>query len=221
MPSGLIFEKHRYTTDIKSKMHPSLKHEAFEYLFYFLKVFVCVTFVFIILKTNVYQVTSIEGRSMYPTYDNSDILFIDIFTPKFGDYRRGDVVIIQPPTEYSSTNKNFIKRIIGLPEETIALKDGAVIVYNKDYSRGVTLSEKDYLEKSVKTYLPTGNSDEYKFQKLGKDEYFLIGDNRGGSTDSRKFGPIKKSDIVGRALYQSSPASKAGSFKLPSYNINN
>ncbi|MBC7471682.1 MAG: signal peptidase I [candidate division SR1 bacterium] len=221
MPSGLIFEEHRHSKDIKSKMHPSLRREAFEYLFYFLKVFICVTLVFVVLKTNVYQVTSIEGRSMYPTYDNSDILFIDIFTPKFGDYRRGDIVIIQPPADYASANKNFIKRIIGLPDETIGLKDGIVVVYNKDYSRGVTLNEKDYLEKSVKSYLPSGGNDEYKFRKLGKDEYFLMGDNRGGSTDSRKFGPIKKSEIVGRALYQSSPSSKAGGFKLPTYNINN
>ena len=221
MPSGLIFEENRHVKDIKLKMHPSLRREAFDYLFYFLKVFVCVTLVFIVLKTNVYQVTSIEGRSMYPTYDNFDILFIDILTPKFGDYRRGDVVIIQPPTEYVTANKNFIKRVIGLPEETIAVKDGAIIVYNKDYSRGVVLNEKDYLEKTVKTYSASNNMDEYKFKKLGKDEYFLMGDNRGGSTDSRRFGSIKKSEILGRSLYQSVPANKAGVFKLPSYNINN
>jgi signal peptidase I len=221
MSSGLTFEKHRHSDEIKSKVHPTLKHEIIEYGFYFLKVFVCVAFIFVILKTNVYQVTSIEGRSMYPTYDNSDILFIDIFTPKFGDYRRGDVVIIQPPEEYSTSNKNFIKRIVGLPEETIGLKDGAVFVYNKDYSRGIILNEKDYLDKSTKTYSSIGETTEYKYQKLGKNEYFLMGDNRGGSTDSRKFGSINKSEIIGRVLYQSVPASKSGGFKLPSYNINN
>jgi signal peptidase I len=221
MSSGLTFEENRHSTEIKSKIHPSLKHEIVEYGLYFLKVFICVSVVFVILKTNVYQVTSIEGRSMYPTYDNSDIVFVDIFTPKFGDYNRGDVVIIKPPAEYSSGNKNFIKRVIGLPEETIGLKDGVVYVYNKDYSRGVVLNEKSYLDKSIKTYPPSGEAGEYKFQKLGKDEYFLMGDNRGGSTDSRKFGAVQKTEIVGRALYQSIPTNKAGYFKLPTYNINN
>jgi signal peptidase I len=221
MSSGLIFEENRHSSEIKSKIHPSLKHEIFEYGFYFLKVFVCVTIVFVILKTNVYQVTSIEGRSMYPTYDNSDILFVDIFTPKFSDYRRGDVVIIQPPAEYTTANKNFIKRVIGLPDETVSIKDGLVTIYNKDYSRGIVLNEKDYLDKSVKTFAANGNENEYKYKKLGKNEYFLMGDNRSGSTDSRKFGPINKSEIVGRALYQTIPTGKAGSFKLPAYNINN
>jgi signal peptidase I len=221
MSSGLTFEENRHSEEIKSKIHPNLSREILEYGFYFLKVFVCVTLVFVILKTNVYQVTSIEGRSMYPTYDNSDILFVDIFTPKFGDYRRGDVVIIQPPAEYASANKNFIKRVVGLPDETISVKDGMVYVFNKDYSRGVVLNEKDYLDKTVKTFPPSGDASEYKYQKLGRDEYFLMGDNRGGSTDSRKFGSVKKSEIIGRAVYQTIPASKAGSFKLPSYNINN
>jgi signal peptidase I len=221
MPSGLTFEKHRNASEISAKTHPSISHELLEYTFYFLKVFVFVTFFFIFLKTNVYQVTSVEGRSMYPDYDTSDILFIDILTPKFSDYRRGEVVIINPPIEYSNGNKNFIKRIIALPGETVSLKDGMVYIYNDNYPKGIALKETEYLDKNVKS-LPVGGTDsEYKYQKLGKDEYFLMGDNRTGSSDSRKFGQINKSNIIGKELYRSMPTSKARGFKLPTYNINN
>ena len=221
MPSGLVFEKHRQHEEIKSKIHPSLQREALEYLFYFLRVFVVVTFVFVFLKTNVYQVTSVEGKSMYPAYDNSDILFIDLFTPKFGDYRRGDVVIIHPPSDYTSENKNFIKRVIGLPGDTISLDQGKVFITNNDYPNGITLNEKDYLSKETLTYPSNGTDKKYQYPKLGSDEYFIMGDNRGGSSDSRVFGKIQKKDMVGKEFYRSSPTNKAGGFNLPKYNLNN
>lgn len=221
MSSGLVFEKHRHITEIKSKIHPSLRSELFEYLFYFFRVFLVVTFVFVFLRTNVYQVTSVEGRSMYPNYENGDVLFIDLFTPKFSDYQRGDVVIVQPPAVFSNGNKNFIKRIIGLPNDTIGLEDGNVIVYNIDYPQGIILNEKEYLDQEVKTYPSLGTGDKYEYPKLGKDEYFVMGDNRGGSSDSRVFGKINKTQIIGREFYRSSPSEKAGGFSLPRYNINN
>jgi signal peptidase I len=221
MPSGLTFENHRDASEISAKTHPSISHEFFEYTFYFLKVFVFVTFFFIFLKTNVYQVTSVEGRSMYPGYDTSDILFIDILSPKFSDYRRGEVVIINPPAEYSNGNKNFIKRIIGLPGETVGLKDGAVMIYNSNYPKGIALKESEYLDKSVKSLPVNGATEEYRYQKLGKDEYFLMGDNRSGSSDSRKFGQINKKSIIGKEIYRSMPTTKARGFTLPTYNINN
>lgn len=221
MSSGLTFEKNRQTTEIKSKIHPSLKNELFEYLFYFFRVFLIVTFVFVFLRTNVYQVTSVEGRSMYPNYENGDILFIDLFTPKFSDYQRGDVVIVQPPNEFANGKKNFLKRIIGLPSDTVGLEQGKVFIYNADYPLGIALSEKEYLNQDIKTYPSLGTADKFQYPKLGKDEYFVMGDNRGGSSDSRVFGKVNKNQIVGREFYRSSPSDKAGGATLPKYNINN
>jgi signal peptidase I len=221
MSSGLTFEKHRHSTEIKSKIHPNLRNELLEYLFYFLRVFLVVTFVFVFLKTNVYQVTSVEGRSMYPNYENADILFIDLFTPKFGDYRRGDVVIVQPPKDFSNGNKNFIKRVIGLPGDTVGLEKGKVFIVNTDYSLGVNLNEKSYLNQDIQTYPQNGTADRFQYPKLGPDEYFVMGDNRGGSSDSRVFGKITKDHIIGREFYRSSPSDKVGAFTLPKYNINN
>jgi signal peptidase I len=222
MSTGLIFEKVRTKEEVLHRIHPTLRQEIFEYVFYFLRVFVTVTLVFVVVKTQIYQVTNIEGKSMFPSLDNGDIVFIDLLTPKFGDYRRGDIVVIKPPLELGTQNKYLIKRIIGLPGETVGTENGNVIVTNSSYSSGIILNEKSYLAPDIKTYKTSSTGKEkFVFTKLGDQEYFLLGDNRGGSTDSRVFGGIKKSQILGREFYRSFPSKQAGSPKLPTYNINN
>jgi signal peptidase I len=222
MSSGLIFETVHTKEEVQHRIHPTLKQEIFEYLFYFLRVLVVVAVVFVVIKTQIYQVTNIEGKSMYPTLDNGDIVFVDLLTPKFGEYRRGDIVVIKPPEEFSVQNKYLIKRIIGLPGETVATEEGNTIIINSNYPRGVILNEKSYLSSDVKTYKTAGSGKERTlFPRLGRDEYFLMGDNRGGSSDSRIFGGITKKQILGREFYRSFPPQNANSFKLPEYNINN
>jgi signal peptidase I len=222
MSTGLIFEKVRTKEEVLHRIHPTLRQEIFEYVFYFLRVFVTVALVFVIVKTQIYQVTNIEGKSMFPSLDNGDIVFIDLFTPKFGQYRRGDIVVVKPPKEFSTQNKYLIKRVIGLPGETVSTENGNVIITNSSFSSGIILNEKSYLAPDVKTYRTTASGKEkFVFSKLGDQEYFLLGDNRGGSTDSRVFGGIQKSQILGREFYRSFPTKEAGSPTLPTYNINN
>jgi signal peptidase I len=222
MSTGLIFEKVRTKEEVLHRIHPTLRQEIFEYVFYFLRVFVTVALVFVIVKTQIYQVTNIEGKSMFPSLDNGDIVFIDLFTPKFGQYRRGDIVVVKPPKEFSTQNKYLIKRVIGLPGETVSTENGNVMITNSAFSSGIILNEKSYLAPDVKTYRTTASGKEkFVFSKLGDQEYFLLGDNRGGSTDSRVFGGIQKSQILGREFYRSFPAKEAGSPNLPTYNINN
>jgi signal peptidase I len=222
MTSGLIFEKVRTKEEILHRIHPTLRQEIFEYIFYFLRVFVTVAFVFVVVKTQIYQVTNIEGKSMFPALDSGNVVFIDLLTPKFGDYRRGDIVVIKPPLELGTQNKYLIKRIIGLPGETVATENGNVLIINSAFSSGIALNEKSYLASDIKTYKSTiSGKEKFVFSKLGADEYFILGDNRGGSTDSRSFGGIKKTQILGREFYRSFPSNQAGSPKLPTYNINN
>jgi signal peptidase I len=155
MSSGLIFEKVQTQQEVQHRIHPTLRQEIFEYLFYFLRVFVAVSVVFVIVKTQIYQVTNIEGRSMFPALDNGDIVFIDLLTPKFGDYRRGDIVVVKPPAELGTQNKYLIKRVIGLPGETVSTENGDVSITNPDYPRSVVLNEKAYLGQEVKNYKTT------------------------------------------------------------------
>jgi signal peptidase I len=220
--SGLIFEKVRSEAEIQHKIHPTLKQEIIEYVLYFLRVLAIVTIVFVTIRTQIYQVTSIEGSSMYPSLQDKDIVFIDLLTPKFGDYRRGDIVVVKPPGDFRVQNTFLIKRVIGLPGETVVTEDGNVLIINQDNPRGIVLNEKSYLSSDTKTYKTAASGKEKTtFEKLGQNQYFLLGDNRGGSSDSRLFGAIAKNQILGREFYRSFPAQNAGLFTLPEYNINN
>ncbi len=127
------------------------------------------------------------GNSMHPTYKNGEYLMANRISYRLGEPERGDVIIFK----YSDT-QDFIKRVIGLPGDTVMLKDGQLYLNNK------LLDESDYLADSVYTnggeYLKEGES-----KKVPAGEYFVCGDNRPHSSDSRVFGPIPEKDIKGKA----------------------
>jgi signal peptidase I len=221
MTSGLIFEKNRTDQEVRSMIHPTIAHEIRGYVGYFFRVFGIVTLVFVLLRTNVYQVTTVEGKSMDPNYTNGDVLFIDLFNPKFSDYQRGEVVVVYPPDGYGQDGKYFIKRIIGLPGESVGIDEGKVRIYNDQYQRGLVLNENAYLAKDVFTTIPNRDTKTYIYPKLEKNEYFVMGDNRPFSADSRVFGKIAKDRIIGKEFYRSFPSKSVGFFSLPAYNIRN
>ncbi|HPP18586.1 MAG TPA: signal peptidase I [Candidatus Dojkabacteria bacterium] len=129
----------------------------------------------------------VVGNSMHPTYKNGEFLMANKITYRVSEPKRGDVIIFK----YSDT-ADFIKRIIGVPGDEVMIKDGKI------YINGELLNESAYLDPSVITnggsYLHEGQT-----IKLNEDEYFVCGDNRSNSSDSRDFGPIKKSAIKGKA----------------------
>ncbi len=129
----------------------------------------------------------VVGNSMHPTYKNGEFLMANKITYRVSEPKRGDVIIFK----YSDT-ADFIKRIPGVPGDEVMIKDGKI------YINGQLLDESAYLDPSVITnggsYLHEGQT-----IKLKEDEYFVCGDNRTNSSDSRDFGPIKKSAIKGKA----------------------
>ncbi len=156
----------------------------------------------------------VEGASMEPAFFNKEYLIVDEISYRFQEPKRGEVVVFHPPTDPS---KYFIKRVIGLPGETVELINGEVKVYNKAHPNGWVLNESSYLdtsdysidEKAAMTLRPV---------TVGPDEYFLMGDNRRASYDSRYFGPIKRDTLIGRAWFRGFPIQRAGSLtQLPSY----
>lgn len=220
MPNSLKFETPANDKSIAKVFAPTFRQELFDYFVYFVKVFIAVMVVYLFIRTVLFDAIAIEGKSMFPNYDNKDAVYIDQLTPRFGDYRRGDVVVLLAPESINQGNSLFIKRIIGLPGERVVLEDGVVYIYSDKYSGGIELNELDYLRTGTKTYKNViSNSERYEERKLGEDEYYVIGDNRTGSTDSRSFGPVKKSSILGREFYRIVPESKAGFFNSPRYNI--
>lgn len=220
--SGVIFQKVAGSSEIQKRINPSLRQEMLDYLLYFLRVFLSVAIVYVIIRWTIFDVIGISGKSMFPSYDSLDIIYIDQLTPKFGSYQRGDVVVLKSPPDASGKRELFIKRVIGLPGERVVVEQGQVFIYSPDYPDGVELNETDYLDRSVNTFknLSSGGQ-RYEESFLRTDQYYVVGDNRGGSSDSRSFGPILKNDILGKEFYRVIPTEKSGFYKLPKYNISN
>ena len=143
----------------------------------------------------------VEGASMEPNFENGEYLLIDELSYYFRPVERGEVVVFHYPLD---TSKYYIKRVIGLPEETVEIKNSQVTIYNDEYPNGFTLNE-SYLPKSLIT-------DGQIKEKLRKDEYFVLGDNRSVSHDSRRWGVLPKNDVVGRVWIRAWPFSRAAIF---------
>lgn len=147
----------------------------------------------------------ISGESMMPNYPDAEYLLTEKVTYYKNEPKRGDVVVFKPPV----SEDEYIKRVIGLPGETVSIADCKIII------NGDKLKE-DYLVDSVctngSTYLPEGSR-----ITIPQDKYFVVGDNRSASYDSRSWGPIAKKDITGRAWVIYFPFQNAGVVPSPSY----
>jgi len=154
-------------------------------------VIVATMLVFLGLQVTI-QSTAVSGSSMEPNFETGQRLIVNKLIYKFDNIDRGDVVILHPP---SDTNVEYIKRVIGLPGETVEIKNGLV------YINGEPLSE-PYIS----------NPPQYTMKKLEipQEYYFVLGDNRNYSDDSHVWGPIPGDSIVGKAWLSIWPLSDLG-----------
>jgi signal peptidase I len=136
----------------------------------------------------------VSGSSMTPTFETGNYLIVDQVTYRFEDPDRGDVVIFHYPKD---PTKFFIKRVIGLPGEVVEIKGNQIIVFSSDYPDGLLLDE---------PYIQSMRSKDLRVT-LEEDQYFVMGDNRDASSDSRIWGPLPEDLIVGRALIRLFPIS--------------
>ena len=149
----------------------------------------------------------VAGSSMLPNFHNHDYLIIDRLSYITGNPRRGDVIVLKFPKDPSQF---FIKRVIGLPGETISLKQGYVVIANDRQPEGLRLAE-SYLPNQSQTF---GQGAPVH---LGSNEYFVLGDNRTASSDSRVWGILPRDLIVGKVWARVYPFSAAQFFHTPSY----
>ncbi|MBU2416287.1 signal peptidase I [Patescibacteria group bacterium] len=152
----------------------------------------------------------VKGASMQPNFYDHDYLIIDQITYRVKNPQRGDIIVFHCPDD---PQEYYIKRIIGLPGETIQFKNGEIYVYNDIFIDGFIINE-PYLQNNIKTYTFTK-----EYVKLVNNEYFVLGDNRGASKDSRVFGAVHKSFIVGRVLLRGWPFNRFDLFKTPEYQL--
>ena len=146
--------------------------------------------IFLFVYTFVVQPHRVKGDSMLPNFYDSELLLTEKISYRFGEPARGDVIVFKAP---GSRNVDYIKRVIGLPGEVIQINDGEVSVNGKK------------LYEPYETQKTRGNIE----TKLENDQYFVLGDNRGSSSDSRSFGPINKSSISGRTWIVYWPITKS------------
>ncbi len=144
-----------------------------------------------------YQPVKVEGTSMLPGLDDQERIFINKFVYNFEPIERGDVVVFRYPRE---TAKSYIKRVIGVPGDHVRIDDGQV------YVNGRRLRE---------PYVPAHFSDDRSFSELivPRNAYFLLGDHRSSSSDSRDFGPVSRRYIYGKAVFGYWPVERVGIVK--------
>jgi signal peptidase I len=155
----------------------------------FIKTVAIVLILAFIIKAFLIQTFIIDGTSMEPNFHNNEYLLVDKLSYHFTQPKRGDVDILIPPDDVT---KDYIKRIIGVPGDTVTIKSGQVFINKK-------LIKEPYLPKGTQTLI-NDNPDDEMTVKLKKDQYFVLGDNRGNSRDSRFIGVIPKHNIIGKTL---------------------
>lgn len=149
----------------------------------------------------------VKGSSMVPNFHDKEYILVDKWTYRLGRPERGDVVIFRYP---GNPKEYFIKRIIGLPGETVLVGNNTVTIYNAEFPDGFVLNEKEYLPETNPT-LCAGNTTWCGRKVTTQEkEYFLLGDNREHSSDSRFFGPVNISYFSGLAWLRLWPLNNIG-----------
>ena len=151
----------------------------------------------LLIKTFLFQAFFIPSESMMPTLAVHDRVLVNKLSYKLHDVHRGDIVVFKAPEqERTAEIKDLVKRVIGLPNETVSAHGGHI------YINGEKLDE---------SYLPDGvETSSFSAVTLKPDHYWVMGDNRDNSKDSRVFGPIEKHEIIGRVFFRIWPLSRIG-----------
>ncbi len=158
-----------------------------------------VVIVVVPIRLFVAQPFVVDGSSMYPTFQNGNYLIVDELTYDFSKPQRGDVIVFRYP---GNPSLFYIKRIIGLPRETITIKSGTV-----------TITEPNGASRILNEPFISAKDKAYTLKRtLGPNQYFVMGDNRPESSDSRVWGPVPARDIVGRVLLRLFPPNEFALF---------
>jgi len=183
----------------------TLGKKAFSFFTDTLQTFLMALAVFLVIYFVFARPFQVSGDSMFPTYKDREYIFTNIIGMKLGQLNRGDVVVFKAPTD---NTKDFIKRVIAMPGDTVELKEGFV------YLNGEKLSEQTYLSSDVRTY---GGSflDENEAKIVPDGHVFVMGDNRPYSSDSREWGLLRKDAIIGKAFFVYWPVSSAHAIRNP------
>ncbi len=158
--------------------------------------------IFVVVYLFLLQPHQVKGASMEPNFHDGEYILTDKISYRFGEPKRGDVIVFKAPT---NPDVDFIKRIVALPGEKLKIDNNQVVIFNDEHPKGFTLSEPFEVMGPI-----TGGSHikEGKVVEVPTGNYFVFGDNRTRSFDSREWGPLPKKSIVGKAWLRYWPLSK-------------
>jgi signal peptidase I len=145
----------------------------------------------------------VSGNSMFPNFHNGDYIITNLLTTRFGELKHGEVVVFKYPRDRS---KVFIKRVVGMGGDRVKIMRDHIYLNGK-------LLEEPYLPPATPTRTK-GFMDEGEEVTVPNGQYFVVGDNREGSSDSREWGPLTKEDIIGQAYLRYWPLNKVGLIKI-------
>ena len=177
----------------------------FLFIWEVLKIVLMALVIVIPIRYFLFQPFFVNGQSMEPNFEDGDYLIIDELSYRFSEPQRGDVIIFRYPYDPS---QRYIKRIIGLPGEKIEISNGSVVIYSQDGS--LVLDESEYLPRGLAT---PGEMEVL----LDENDYFVLGDNRPVSSDSRTWGLLNRKDIIGKVSLRAWPFTALAQIKAPSY----
>jgi signal peptidase I len=171
--------------------------------------------IFFVIQNFVAQPYKVKQQSMEHTLEPEQYVLVDKLTPRFDTYKRGDIVVFEPPEDWVQPERTpFIKRVIGIGGDTVEVRDDGLV-----YVNGVALDESAYLFAAVDgdPPEPTTADPELSRWTIPAGELFLMGDHRGNSADSRQFGPVPVSQVIGRAWLRYWPIDTFGVLDTPTY----
>lgn len=163
--------------------------------------------IFFIIYAFLLRPFQVNGSSMFPTFVNGEFVFTNLLSQRLGQLHRGDVIVFKSPPD---PTKDYIKRIIGLPGDTVKIQGGSV------YVNGKKLNESAYLSPSVKTQA-RGFAHEGDEVPVSPKTYFVMGDNRVYSSDSRDWGLVPFDKVVGESAFVYWPVNRMRLVHAPKY----
>jgi signal peptidase I len=192
---------------------PARGRGAFGCLFEVIETLVLTVLIFFVIQNFVAQPYQVKQQSMETTLEPGQYVLVDKLTPRFDSYKRGDVIVFEPPVGWAlgEDRTPFIKRIIGMPGDTLELRDGYVYVNGTKLTEPYVYQDPDGQPQPTD---PTGGESRWT---IPAGELFVMGDHREASADSRTFGPIAESSVIGRAWLRYWPLSTFGLMKAPAY----
>ena len=179
--------------------------KIYSFLLDTIQTFLLAAAVFLIIYAFLFRPFEVKGDSMYPNFKDKQYVLTNLISLRFSDPKQGDVVVFNAPND---KEKDYIKRVIGIAGDTIMLKNGDV------YINGIKFDESPFLEPSIKTYAG-GFLAEGQEIIVPQGSFFVLGDNRSFSSDSREFGFVKKEELVGISLFVYWPISDLKLVKNP------